>query len=117
MNYHIAVIPGDGIGPEIVGEAKKVLNKIGEVYGHTFEYEELLMGGCSIDAYGEPLTEETLERAKTVTPCFWGPSAAMWGRATGTSCHQIRDQKQGFLRFVKGWGCFVIFGRRCSLMN
>ncbi len=64
MNYHIAVIPGDGIGPEIVGEAKKVLNKIGEVYGHTFEYEELLMGGCSIDAYGEPLTEETLERAK-----------------------------------------------------
>lgn len=64
MNYHIAVIPGDGIGPEIVAEAEKVLNKVGEVYGHSFEYEELLMGGCSIDAFGEPLTAETLERAK-----------------------------------------------------
>ena len=63
MNYHIAVIPGDGIGPEIVAEAKKVLNKVADTYGHTFEYEELLMGGCSIDAYGEPLTDETLERA------------------------------------------------------
>ena len=61
MNFHIAVIPGDGIGPEIVTQAKKVLDKVGEVYGHTFEYEELLMGGCSIDAYGEPLTDETLE--------------------------------------------------------
>ena len=64
MNYHIAVIPGDGIGPEIVAEAKKVLNKVADTYGHTFEYEELLMGGCSIDAYGEPLTDETLERAR-----------------------------------------------------
>ena len=61
MNFHIAVIPGDGIGPEIVTEAKKVLDKVGEVYGHSFEYEELMMGGCSIDAYGEPLTKETLE--------------------------------------------------------
>ena len=64
MNYHIAVIPGDGIGPEIVAEAKKVLDKVASVYGHNFEYEELLMGGCSIDAYGEPLTDETLERAR-----------------------------------------------------
>ena len=64
MDFHIALIPGDGIGPEIVAEARKVLDKVGEVYGHSFEYEELLMGGCSIDAYGEPLTEETLERAK-----------------------------------------------------
>ena len=46
MNFHIAVIPGDGIGPEIVTQAKKVLDKVGEVYGHTFEYEELLMGRC-----------------------------------------------------------------------
>ena len=54
MKYHIAVIPGDGIGPEIVREAKKVLDKVGEVYGHQFEYEELYMGGCSIDATGVP---------------------------------------------------------------
>ena len=64
MNYKVAVIPGDGIGPEIVTEAKKVLDKTGEKYGHTFEYQELLMGGCSIDAYGEPLTDETLEKAR-----------------------------------------------------
>lgn len=61
MDFHIALIPGDGIGPEIVAEARKVLDQVGEVYGHSFEYEELLMGGCSIDAYGEPLTKETLE--------------------------------------------------------
>ena len=64
MNYKVAVIPGDGIGPEIVREARKVLDKVGQKYGHEFTYQELLMGGCSIDAYGEPLTEETLEAAK-----------------------------------------------------
>ena len=50
MNLKIAVIKGDGIGPEIVKEAQKVLNKIGEKYGHTFEYTEVLLGGASIDA-------------------------------------------------------------------
>ena len=53
MNYKIASIAGDGIGPEIVREARKVLDKIGQKYGHTFDYEELLMGGFSIDVYGE----------------------------------------------------------------
>lgn len=48
MNYHIAVIPGDGIGPEIVAEAKKVLNKVADTYGHTFEYEELLMAAAPL---------------------------------------------------------------------
>ena len=56
MNYKIAAIAGDGIGPEIVREARKVLDKVGQKYGHTFTYEELLMGGCSIDVYGESLT-------------------------------------------------------------
>ena len=68
MNYKVAVIPGDGIGPEIVREARKVLDKVGQKYGHEFTYQELLMGGCSIDAYGEPLTEETLEAAKAKVP-------------------------------------------------
>ena len=61
MNYNIVAIPGDGIGPEIVREAKKVLDKVGEVYGHKFNYTDILMGGCSIDAYGVPLTDEALE--------------------------------------------------------
>lgn len=64
MNCKIVTIPGDGIGPEIVKEACKVLDRVGAVYGHTFTYEEILMGGCSIDAHGVPLTEEALETAK-----------------------------------------------------
>ena len=63
MNYRIGVISGDGIGPEIVAEAKKVLDCISKTYGHTFEYEEILMGGCSIDATGVPLTDEAIAQA------------------------------------------------------
>ena len=50
MEYKIALIPGDGIGPEIVSEAKKVLDKVCEKYNHTFTYSEVLLGGASIDA-------------------------------------------------------------------
>ena len=59
MELKIGVIKGDGIGPEIVNEALKVLDRVGEVYGHTFSYTQLLMGGASIDVNGVPLTEET----------------------------------------------------------
>ena len=65
MNGNITLIAGDGIGPEIVAEAVKVLNKVAEKYGHTFSYKEILMGGCSIDAHGVPLTDEALEIAKS----------------------------------------------------
>ena len=64
MNCKITTIPGDGIGPEIVREACRVLDRAGQVFGHTFTYTEVLMGGCSIDKYGAPLTEEALETAK-----------------------------------------------------
>ena len=64
MNYNIAVIPGDGIGPEVIDESIKVLNKIGEKYNHTFEFEFLQAGGCAIDSMGTPLPEKTLERCK-----------------------------------------------------
>ena len=63
-NYNLAVIKGDGIGPEVVTEAMKVLDCIGQKYGHTFNYEQLLMGGCSIDATGVPLTDEAVAAAK-----------------------------------------------------
>lgn len=72
MGYHIGVISGDGIGPEIVAEAKKVLNKIGEVYGHQFDYEDILMGGCSIDASGVPLTDEAVAQAKASDAVLMG---------------------------------------------
>ena len=58
MNKKITVLAGDGIGPEIVAEAIKVLDKIGEKYSHTFEYTPVLIGGCSIDKYGVPITDE-----------------------------------------------------------
>lgn len=64
MDCKIVTIPGDGIGPEIVREACKVLDQVGSVYGHSFDYTEILMGGCSIDAYGVPLTDEALETAR-----------------------------------------------------
>ncbi|GAB6169034.1 3-isopropylmalate dehydrogenase [Clostridium carnis] len=64
MNFNIAVIPGDGIGPEVIEETVKVLNKIGEKYNHSFKYEYLLAGGCAIDEKGTPLPEETLEKCK-----------------------------------------------------
>lgn len=64
MDCKIVTIPGDGIGPEIVREACKILDQVGSVYGHRFDYTEILMGGCSIDAYGVPLTDEALETAK-----------------------------------------------------
>ena len=64
MDYNIAVIPGDGIGTEIVEEGKKVLNGIGRKYNHHFHYTEVLMGGISIDRTGVPLTEEAIDTAK-----------------------------------------------------
>ena len=64
MGYKITLIPGDGIGPEIVREARKVLDAVGKKYGHEFDYTEILMGGCSIDADGVPLTEEAVNTAK-----------------------------------------------------
>ena len=56
MEKTIAVLRGDGIGPEIVGEALKVLNKVAEKFGHTFHYKDVDIGGCSIDKYGVPIT-------------------------------------------------------------
>ena len=72
MNYKVGVIYGDGIGPEVVREAQKVLDKICSVYGHTFTYEEILMGGCSIDATGVPLTEEAIAQAKASDAVLMG---------------------------------------------
>lgn len=64
MNYKIALIKGDGIGPEIVDEAVKVLDRVGAKYGHTFDYTRVLMGGESIDACGVPLTDEAIAQCK-----------------------------------------------------
>lgn len=62
MTKNIAVIRGDGIGPEIVNEALRVLDKIAELYGHTFHYTDVDMGGCAIDKWGDPLPQEMLDK-------------------------------------------------------
>ena len=72
MNYNISLIPGDGIGPEIVSEARKVLDKVCEVYGHTFSYSKVLLGGASIDVHGVPLTEEAIATAKASDAVLMG---------------------------------------------
>ena len=63
MKIELAVVKGDGIGPEIVTEAEKVLNQIGTLFGHTFVYTDILAGGCAIDACGVPLPEESVQTA------------------------------------------------------
>ena len=61
MNKKITVLPGDGIGPEIVAEAVKVLNKVADKFGHSFDYTYVDIGGCSIDKFGVPITDEGME--------------------------------------------------------
>ena len=72
MKLNIVCIPGDGIGPEIVTEAKKVLNKVASVYGHEMIYTDILMGGASIDVHGVPLTDEAVETAKAADAVLMG---------------------------------------------
>ena len=86
MEYKIALIPGDGIGPEITDEAVKVLNKVGEVYGHSFHFDKILMGGCSIDAYGVPLSDEALAVAKASDSVLLG---AVGGNVGTSSWYQL----------------------------
>ena len=95
MEFNVTLIPGDGIGPEIVREARKVLDRVAEKYGHRFTYKEVLMGGCSIDAYGVPLTDEALATAKASDAVLLG---AVGGRVGGMSFLLTRDLRQDFLQ-------------------
>ncbi|MBR3769091.1 MAG: 3-isopropylmalate dehydrogenase [Lachnospiraceae bacterium] len=72
MKLNICCIPGDGIGPEIVTEAKKVLNKVAEKYGHEMIFTDILMGGASIDVHGVPLTDEAIATAKASDAVLMG---------------------------------------------
>ena len=72
MKTNIVLIPGDGIGPEIVSAAKKVLDRVCQKFGHDFQYREALLGGASIDACGIPLTDETIAAAKSADAVLMG---------------------------------------------
>lgn len=107
MNFNVAVIPGDGIGPEIVTEAKKVLDTVGKKFGHEFKYTEVLMGGASIDAYGVPLTDEALEIAKNNDAVLLG---AVGGRVGVDSWYKLPPNlrpEAGLLAIRKGLGLFA----------
>lgn len=72
MNIKLAVIPGDGIGPEVIGEALKVLDRIAQKYGHKFEYNKVLAGGCAIDECGECLPRSTIDACKAADAVLLG---------------------------------------------
>lgn len=72
MKYNIAVVSGDGIGPDIIREAKKVLDKVGQRFGHVFSYKDVLAGGCAIDAVGECLPKESLEVCQASDSILFG---------------------------------------------
>lgn len=102
MEYNIAVIPGDGIGPEIITEAKKVLDKVGDKFGHSFNYTEVLMGGVSIDATGVPLTEEALQTAKKSDSVLLGAVGGKVGQSNWYSLPPHQRPEAGLLAIRKG---------------
>ena len=107
MEYRIATISGDGIGPEIVTEAKKVLDRVGEVYGHKFHYEEVLMGGISIDTYGVPLTEEALAAAKASDSVLLGAVGGNVGNSRWYDVAPNLRPEAGLLAIRKGLNLFA----------
>ncbi|MGN0594878.1 MAG: 3-isopropylmalate dehydrogenase [Hominimerdicola sp.] len=107
MNKKITVIKGDGIGPEIVTEAQKVLDKVCEKFGHTFEYTDILMGGCSIDKYGVPLTDEAIETAKNSDAVLLG---SIGGNTSTSPWYKLAPNlrpEAGLLKIRKELGLFA----------
>ena len=107
MNYQIAVISGDGIGPEIVREAQKVLDAAGKVYGFSLQYIPVLMGGASIDVCGEPLTDEAVETARGAHAVLMG---SIGGDAKTSPWYRLPPSKRpeaGLLKIRKELGLFA----------
>lgn len=107
MKLKLAVIPGDGIGPEIVREARKALDQTARKFGHEIEYTELLMGGASIDVHGVPLTDETIAAAKVADAVLMG---SIGGNAATSPWYQLppdRRPEAGLLKLRKSLGLFA----------
>lgn len=107
MKLNITCIPGDGIGPEIVAEAKKVLNKVAEVYGHKITYKDILMGGASIDVHGVPLTDEAIADAKAADAVLMG---SIGGNTSTSPWYQLPPEKRpeaGLLKIRKELNLFA----------
>lgn len=107
MEYKIALIHGDGIGPEIVEEAKKVLDKVCDVFGHSFTYKNILLGGASIDVHGVPLTQEAIDDAKASDAVLMG---SIGGDAKTSPWYQLEPSKRpeaGLLGIRKALNLFA----------
>mgnify|MGYP003371539666 FL=1 len=107
MKLNIGVIKGDGIGPEIVTEAMKVLDRTAEVYGHECVYTQLLMGGASIDVHGVPLTDETISKAKLCDAVLMG---SIGGDTRTSPWYQLDPSKRpeaGLLKIRKELNLFA----------
>ena len=107
MNLNIGVIKGDGIGPEIVTEAMKVLDKTAEKYGHACKYTQLLLGGASIDVHGIPLTYETVKQAKACDAVLMG---FIGGDAKTSPWYRLEPSKRpeaGLLKIRKELNLFA----------
>ena len=98
MNFHIVVLPGDGIGPEIVGEAQKVLRRVGELFSHTFEFEPQAAGGNAIDRFDNPLPEATLAACKNAQAVLKGP----FGGPKWDKIENSKRPEAGILALRKG---------------
>ena len=72
MEFDIALLPGDYIGPEVIAEAVKVANAVGQRYGHTFRWHEDVIGGASIDKYGVPLRPEAVDLCRKCQAVLFG---------------------------------------------
>ncbi|MCB0100802.1 MAG: 3-isopropylmalate dehydrogenase [Anaerolineales bacterium] len=103
MNFKITLLPGDGIGPEVVAEAVRVLETIASKYKHSFDFQERLMGGCSIDKYGSSLTDETLADCQASDSVLLG---AVGGPKWDDPKAKDRPER-GLLALRKGLGVFA----------
>ena len=99
----IAVFAGDGVGPEVIAEARKVLDAVAGRGGHTFAYEEMLIGGCAIDAYGSALRDSDVEVARRADAILLGAvGGPKWDNPTAT----VRPE-QGLLKIRKSLGLYA----------
>ena len=107
MRFDLACIPGDGIGPEIIEAAKAVLEKVGKKFGHEFLFTDLYMGGASIDKFGVPLTDETIELAKKSEAVLMG---SIGGNPNTSPWYKLEPSKRpeaGLLKIRKELGLFA----------
>lgn len=106
-NYKITLIPGDGIGPEIVAQAVKVLDAAGDKYGYKLDYTSILMGGCSIDKYGVPLTDEAVAIAKSSDAVLLGAVGGNVGNSRWYDVASNLRPEAGLLKIRKDLELFV----------